>query len=339
MIDPHVHFRDGEQAAKETLVHAMEVAALCGFKGFFDMPNTSPPLTDEKAILERLAKGERVAQGGLFYGVYGGVTTDSNQVRELVRLHKTLFPRLVGLKMYAGHSTGNMGIIGKEQQREVYETLSSAGYRGLLALHCEKEELLKEGLPHPLARPPEAEIESIRDQLELAQKSGFGGTLHICHISTKASLDLVKQAKKRGQKVSCGVTPHHLLLNKDLFSEKDNLLKMNPPLRGEDERLALFEALLEGSIDWVESDHAPHTLQDKAAGAAGIPGFAGMLLLLKRLTEAGVSQSQLERLYGGRVAEVFEIELPVRVPTPEQIETALEVARRSYPWDPYVTLH
>ncbi|NLA92137.1 MAG: dihydroorotase [Spirochaetales bacterium] len=339
MIDPHVHFRDGEQSAKETLLHAMEVASLCGFTGFFDMPNTSPPLTSEKAILERLTKGERVAQGGLFYGVYGGITTDSDQVRELVRLHKNLFPRMVGLKMYAGHSTGNMGIVGRDAQRKVYETLSSANYRGVLALHCEKEELLKEGLLHPLARPPEAETESVRDQLELAQESGFAGTLHICHISTIASLELVKKAKGEGRKVSCGVTPHHVLLNLEAFNAADNLLKMNPPLRGEAERSALFEALLEGSIDWVESDHAPHTLQDKDGGAAGIPGFGGMLLLLKRLSEAGVSLSQLERLYGGRVAEVFEIEIHVKVPTLEQIETALEVARRSYPWDPYVTLH
>ena len=339
MIDPHVHFRDGVQSAKETLQHGIEVAQLCHFNAFFDMPNTMPPLTDEKAILERLERGEALTKGELFYGVYGGITTDSDQVREMVALHQRLFPRIIGLKMYAGHSTGRMGIIMVEEQERVYETLTEGGYRGVLALHCEKEELLRESPNHSLARPPEAEIESIRDQIRLAKKSGFEGTLHICHISTKASVELVNEAKRGGLKISCGVTPHHTLLNASDSNSKDNLLKMNPPLRQEEDRQALFKALLEGSIDWVESDHAPHTLQDKREGASGIPGFRGMLLLLKRLMGAGVSLPQLERLFGGRVCEVFGLELAVKVPTLEQIEIALEGARQSYPWDPYQALH
>ncbi|MFA7539473.1 MAG: dihydroorotase, partial [Sphaerochaetaceae bacterium] len=84
---------------------------------------------------------------------------------------------------------------------------------------------------------------------------------------------------------------------------------------------------------------APHTFQDKREGASGIPGFRGMLLLLKRLMGAGVSLPQLERLFGGRVCEVFGLELAVKVPTLEQIEIALEGARQSYPWDPYQALH
>ncbi|MFA7370686.1 MAG: dihydroorotase [Sphaerochaetaceae bacterium] len=346
MVDPHVHFRDGLQSSKETISHGSAVGYACGFRAFFDMPNTPEPLTGEKAILERLAMGQAKVHRDVFYGVYGGLTAQEEQIEALVKLHKRLFPRMVGLKMFAGHSTGNMGIVDFEQQRSVYKTLTKSGYKGVLALHCEKEALLRGELwnpqdpaSHSLSRPVRAEVASISDQLELVKESGYQGHIHICHLSTKESLSLVLKAKGEGLKISCGLTPHHALLNQNSSSKEGNLLKMNPPLRAEEERDALYNALLRGEIDWVESDHAPHTLEDKREGASGIPGFGGMVLLLRRLEEAGVKKEVLEHLFGARVCEVFNMELKVEVPALEQLELGLSLARQSYPWDPYKQLH
>ncbi|MGH0053236.1 MAG: dihydroorotase, partial [Sphaerochaetaceae bacterium] len=140
-------------------------------------------------------------------------------------------------------------------------------------------------------------------------------------------------------RVSCAVTPHHALLNSDDAKTYTLFTKMNPPLRSETERSALFAALLTGTIDWIESDHAPHTLQDKKAGASGIPGFSGILLLVKALMEQGASSSLLQQLLGGRVQEVFG--LPVRnvfIPDYDDLESYSLLSAREYPWDSYRNL-
>jgi len=346
MIDPHVHLRDGAQANKETLLHGMGIGVLCGITAFFDMPNTAVPLTTEVAIRERLIAGAEAAQkvsgNTPFYGVYGGVTAHAAQVLTLVKLYQELHPKMVGMKMFAGHSTGSMGVIGLAEQRAVYQNLVAGGYRGVLAVHCEKESLLRPELwnkhnpaSHILARPGQAEVSSVADQIALVRETGFQGTLHICHISTAESVALVEQARIEGMRITCGVTPHHALLNDSLASTEGNLLKMNPPLRSEADRKALFTALCEGRVDWIESDHAPHTLVDKAEGASGIPGFAGMLLLLKRLQQAQVAPAELEQLYGKRVCTVFDIDLPVTLPDVASMDRALAIARSAYPWDPF----
>ncbi len=349
MIDVHVHLRDGEQANKETLLHGMRVGVACGIQAFFDMPNTAVPLTTETAIRERLVAGAKAAalvKGYTpFYGVYGGITTHISQILSMVELHRKLFPNMVGLKMFGGHSTGNMGIVNNADQKLVYKTLAEAEYTGVLAVHCEKEALLRPELwdpnnpvSHTWARPAEAEVSSIADHITYAQELNFRGTLHICHISTGKSIELVNQARAQGMRISCGATPHHALLNDALAGTKGNLLKMNPPLRSEADRKAVFQALCEGRIDWIESDHAPHTLEDKAEGASGIPGFVGMVLLVNRLQQAGVSQSTLEQLCGKRACRTFGIDLPVEVPNlADQGETLLRM-RSAYPWDPFASL-
>lgn len=350
MIDPHVHLRDGMQAHKETLLHGMNIGVLCGITAFFDMPNTAVPLTTAVAIRERLTAGEQAAQKVSgetpFYGVYGGVTANATQVQTLVRLYQELHPKMVGMKMFAGHSTGSMGIISFTEQKQVYQNLVAGGYRGVLVVHCEKESFLRPELwdkqrpaSHTLARPVQAEVSSIADQIALVQETGFQGTLHICHISTAESLALVEQARLEGMRITCGVTPHHALLNDTVTSTEGHLLKMNPPLRPEADRKALFTALCEGRVDWIESDHAPHTLADKAEGAAGIPGFAGMVLLFERLQQAGVSHAELEQLYGKRAGTVFAIDLPVTLPDITSMDSALASARSAYPWDPFLSLY
>ena len=290
MIDPHVHLRDWNQAAKETLRHGFSVAWRAGLDGLFEMPNTDPPLTTRETILRRIDDADAALRGlgvGLFHGLYAGLTAVPRQIEEAVRAWRELFPRVVGLKMFAGNSTGNMGIRMREEQALVYRTLAALGFTGVLAVHCEKEELLRPGdgdsarpVSHARARPPAAEVASVDDQVQLAQKAAFRGTLAVCHISTPWALDILKGGHSKGPaaaagfRVACGLTPHHALLDANMMEGPDGvLLKVNPPLRPKPMPSIMLQRLFDGDIDWIETDHAPHTRADKVEGfASGIPG-------------------------------------------------------------------
>lgn len=342
MIDPHVHLRDWNLSEKETLSHGLRVAQKSGFTALIDMPNTNPPLTTHKEIVRRIADVQQLNQP-VSYHLWAGVTNDPDQIREVVQAFDELFPHVVGLKLFAGHSTGNMGLIEEETQKSVYHHLSELRYTGPVALHCEKETLLRPDLydnhdfsTQSLARPPEAELASISDQIRLSEEAGFTGTLHICHLSTYEGLLLVEAAKQKGKRITCGVTPHHLLLNEETAKDRTLYAKMNPPLRSEETRKRLFAALLEGRIDWIESDHAPHTLADKEAGASGIPGFSGMLLLLKILYEHDLPKGMLTNLFGKRVQETLN--LPAQEIILPEYETLLPLivqASKEYPYDSF----
>ena len=353
MVDPHVHLRDWEDRAKDTIEHGIKVALDCNFTEVFDMPNTKPPLTNREVILDRLADASEALnnlhKSNFNYRVYAGLTTDKNQIKEVVETYFELFPMVIGLKMFAGHSTGNMGIVSKEDQLSVFKSLVENNYNGVLAIHCEKESLMdsskfdkKDLSTQSIARPAIAEIESVKDMISIAKQSSFKGTLHIVHISTKEALELVKitKAEDNSFKISCGATAHHALLNS---SAADNIsyAKMNPPLRDEEDRIAIFNGLLDGSIDWIESDQAPHTIEDKKNGAGGIPGFSGSLLLIDELIKAGASKSRITSLVGKRVYEVFNLDtsgVSFAVGNIKLLKQKSDAASREYPYDAFVSL-
>ena len=341
MTDAHVHLRDWNQNSKETVLHGMLTGAKAGFDIFFDMPNTNPPVTSRDAALKRLELGS-VAERQLgklgydvHYHIYLGLTQDKDQIAEMVRTYNDLFPKVCGLKLFASQSTGNMGIIGKDNQYGIYRALSELDYRGVLAVHCEKEELFRpDEVSHSKKRPSESEEASVRDQIENAERSGFKGKLHIAHISTEGALDAVREARRRGKiRVTCGATPHHILLNSD---SESMIVKMNPPLRSESDRLAVWNALFDGTINWVESDHAPHTLEDKENGASGIPGFEGMLLTIQALRKAGMTETRLTELFCTNALSTFGID-EKSSPVPEVTQQMLESARSAYPFSAWKT--
>lgn len=320
MIDPHVHLRDWNQADKETLVHGFQVALSVGIHGLFEMPNTDPPLTSKERIVQRLKDGDAALEalgGGLFHGVYGGVTQKREQLEEMVSLWKELFPRVVGLKYFAGHSTGDMGVIGEHVQSKLFKDLVELGFTGVLAIHCEEESLLRSDrwnptVPesHSQARPEVAELVSVSNQLAMASEVGFQGVIHICHVSTPKVIHLIERWREQNPPftITTGVTPHHLLLSDTLQrGTTGNELKMNPPLRSEESRAELMELFLAGRIDWIESDHAPHTLEDKRRGASGIPGIPGYRLLVEYLRGLGISPHELTLRTEKRVVEVFQL--------------------------------
>lgn len=323
MIDPHVHLRDWGQQDRETLQHGISCAAAAGIDALFEMPNTDPVLTSAELIEKRIFDArEAVERAGvrMHYGLYAGLTSDPEQRARMIETHSRLFPAVIGFKLFAGHSTGHMGITEESAQLGIYQQLTAADYRGLLAVHCEKESLLHPELydpadpvSHTHARAASAEIASVRDQLRFAGLSAFRGTLHICHVSLPESVLLIEEARASGVlqcRVTCGVTPHHALLDIRDHEYAGNLVKMNPPLRSVEARSKLFELLLQGRIDWIESDHAPHSLRQKQEGASGIPGFVGYAYLVKVLEAHGLPADRIARLTGDRFCEVLGVEIP-----------------------------
>ena len=338
MIDPHVHLRDWNEKEKETLVHGMESGYLSGIDTFFDMPNTNPPITNRENALKRIEDGikaeEELRKRGMdvHYHLYLGLTPNKEQISEMVSLYSSLFPRIIGLKLFASHSTGNMGIIDEEEEKNVFQVLADLDYKGVVAVHAEKTSLFTTNASHALSRPSISEIESVRDMIEFATDAGFKGRLHIAHISTKGALELVKKAKEEGKiKITSGATPHHALFN---LESENKYLKMNPPLREEEDRAFIFSSLLSGDIDWIESDHAPHTLRDKENGKCGIPGFKGTLLLIDKLRECGISEERLEKLLNTNIASTFGLgNSKLSIPTDTQGREKIIGDR--YPFDPY----
>ena len=293
MIDCHVHCRDEGQKEKEKIAHALHVAETAGLDGIFDMPNTKRPVISEERVVERLELAEK-ANPSVFYGLYVGVTADKEQVGEAVRIYRK-FPQVVGLKMFAGKSVGDLTVKNPEDQLMVYEQLTSFGYGGVLAVHCEKESEMNSDLfdfnnpiTHGDARPEIAETKSIEDQIKFAKQVNYMGKLHIVHVSTSKSVELVRKAKaEKLVRISCGVTPGHLLLDNEVMKRKNGIFyKVNPPLRGPETREELFEDFIKGYIDVLESDHAPHTYEDKMKRhMSGLPNLAfwpEVINLLKR---------------------------------------------------------
>ena len=322
MIDPHVHLRDWSQSSRETLRHGLEVAYRAGLDGVFEMPNTDPPLTSRELILRRINDADAATRSlgiSIFHGLYAGLTAVPRQIEESVRAWQELFPRVVGLKMFAGQSTGNMGIGSVDEQALVYRTLAALGYTGMLAVHCEKEALMRaeawdpaQPASHARARPPAAEVASVDDQMRLAAAASFRGTLHVCHISTPWAVDLLRNAHGAAAselRVTCGLTPHHALLDASMMEEEDGLLlKVNPPLRPRPQPALMLRRLLEGGIDWIETDHAPHGRRDKTDGfASGVPGLPFYPRFVRMLRERGAPDATIVELTHGSICRRFGI--------------------------------
>jgi dihydroorotase len=348
MIDPHVHLRDGAQAAKETLRHGLSVAWRAGLDGVFEMPNTDPPLTTRDEIRRRIDAADAAirAEGiGIFHGLYAGVTAVPRQIEEAVRAWRELFPRVVGLKLFAGHSTGNMGVVDEREQKLVYRTLAALGFTGVLAVHCEKETMMKPAdwdparpVTHARARPPAAEVASVDDQKKLARAAGFQGILHVAHISTPWAVDLVRgrheTADPGAPRMTCGLSPHHALLDAGMMETgRGILLKVNPPLRPLPMPSLMLEHLRDGSIDWVETDHAPHTLEDKTVRhASGFPGLPFYPRFVSLLAARGFTPERIRDITHDSICRAFGITLAA---SGRRGDPGLA---REYPFDPYEAL-
>ncbi len=341
IIDAHVHCRDFAQRKKETVRHALEVARDSGVSAIFDMPNTDPALTTKELILARLALAKEAGVSDVFYGLYAGVTPHPEQIKGVVALSR-LSPQVVGLKMYAGQSVGDLAIPTCEEQGLVYATLASEGYEGVIVVHAEKEdhflpELWDAHKPfsHCLARPEAAEIASVQDQIQLSQLMGYKGKLHIPHISSPKAVEIITEARKHKVDISCSVCPHHLLFDwTQMDGENGILWKMNPPLRAAESRAGLVGLLKRGEIDWIETDHAPHLYEEKVGSPwmSGIPGLASWPFFLEYLRREGFSDARIRELVFDNVANRFGVDIAYRMGRPLVDRTG------DYAFQPYARL-
>lgn len=165
----------------------------------------------------------------------------------------------------------------------------------------------------------------------MAKESGFNGKLHIAHISSPRAVDLVVQANEQGMDVSSGICPHHFIYDwNQMYDENGLLWKMNPPLRELDSRERIFQYLRDGKIDWIETDHAPHTLEEKTGNPymSGIPGIAWWPIFEEFLRQQNFSDTQIEELTFSNIVRRFGLNVG-------RSHRPLKDRRADYPFDPY----
>jgi dihydroorotase len=257
-VDLHVHAREDAshtQNYKETFETAGQAAINGGVVAFADMPNNPIPPVDDKSYE---IKNELTKKSGAPILLYAAIAKDTKP------LHKK-----VPYKVFMGQSIGHLFFTSYES---LEETLKN--YKGeCVSFHCEDPKILeefKDASTHESKRPKEAEISAVDVALQLIEKYNLTGK--ICHCSTVEGIEKIVKAKSRGVKVSVEVTPHHLFYDETFFTpENHHLFQVNPPIRQTKEnRLGLIAALKKGDIDYLATDHAPHTIEEKAKGISGL---------------------------------------------------------------------
>lgn len=261
LVDVHVHLREPGFFYKETVRTGTEAAARGGYTAVCAMPNLNPApdtpahVREQLAIIERDAKVRVLPYGCITMGQKGrGELCDYAALRPFV----------------AGFSDDGRGVQDEVTMREAMRRVKAAG--GMIVAHCEDESLLNGGCIHDGAYArahghkgicSESEWRQVERDLRLAKETGC--PYHVCHVSTKESVALIRRAKDEGVDVTCETAPHYLLLC-DGQLEEDGRFKMNPPIRSAEDRDALVEGLRDGTIDCIATDHAPHSAEEKSHG-------------------------------------------------------------------------
>lgn len=271
LVDVHVHYRDPGQTYKEDIKTGSEAAARGGFTTVGAMPNVMP-VPDTPELMQKMV-AENKAKGIVHIFQYGPITKEETTDK---------IPDYAGLKKAGTFALSNDGH-GVQTAQTMYLAMQKAKENDLIvATHAQDDSLfnhgiVNEGASSRLNLPPVtelAETTQIARDLLLAQKTGVH--YHICHVSTKTSVELVRMAKARGINVTCEVAPHHILLTEDDIPKDNGYFKMNPPLRTKEDQAALLVGLLDGTIDLIATDHAPHAKSEKQGGmkdaAFGITG-------------------------------------------------------------------
>ncbi|PWW27441.1 dihydroorotase [Cytobacillus oceanisediminis] len=272
-IDLHIHLREPGGERKETIETGTKAAAKGGFTTVAAMPNTRP-VPDTKEQMEKLNKRieEKAAVRVLPYA--------SITIRELGQ-ELTDFKALKEAGAFAFTDDG----VGVQSAAMMLDAMKQAAEINMpIVAHCEENTLINKGSVHDGVFAKEHGLNGIPSVCESVQiardvllAEAAGCHYHVCHISTKESVRVVRDAKRAGIKVTAEVTPHHLLLCEEDIPGLDPNFKMNPPLRGADDRDALIDGLLDGTIDFIATDHAPHTAEEKGEGMVLAPfGIVGL---------------------------------------------------------------
>ena len=307
-VDVHVHLREPGFGYKERIETGTMAAARGGYSTVCPMPNLNPVpdtvenLKVQQDIIDRDAKIEVLPYAAITMGRKG------EELVDVASLHD---------KVCAFSDDGSGVQVDGMMERAMTEAVK---YDALIAAHCEVEELLKGGYIHDgeYAREhghkgicSESEWAQVKRDIEIAER--LGCRYHVCHISTKETVQLVREAKARGAKVTCETGPHYLIFT-DMDLEEDARWKMNPPIRSAEDRAALIEGIKDGTIDMIATDHAPHSVEEKSRGlkdsAMGIVGLETAFAALNtHLVKKGViSLEHLVRIMSLNPRKVFRIE-------------------------------
>lgn len=301
-IDPHVHFRDPGLTQKEDFKTGSESAANGGFTTVIDMPNTIPKTNTYKALKEKIAIADK--KSIVNYELQAGWNT-------LEEMEKMISLNPISFKIF-------MDLENDETLEGIFEDLGTlkktTSYNGLVAVHCENKAIIKkeisrlkqkeENIPidYSYARPAKAEDESVKQAIELASANNLN--LHICHLSSKKSLNLAKS-----NNVSYEFTPHHLLLDNSTYNTYGTMIKTNPPLREAKDKINISD-IDENTI--IGTDHAPHTLEDKNQGvwssSPGIPGLETVVsLLLTQVNKGNLDLKLIPKILSKNAAKVYNL--------------------------------
>lgn len=306
-IDLHIHLREPGGEKKETIATGTMAAAHGGFTTVAAMPNTRP-VPDSKEQMESLQA--RIKENANVRVLpYGSIT-----IRELGQ-ELTDF---AGLKAAGAFALSDDGV-GVQSAGMMLEAMKKAAENDLaIVAHCEENSLINKGSVHEGVFSKQHGLNGIPSVCESVQiardvllAEAAGCHYHVCHISTKESVRAVRDAKRAGIHVTAEVTPHHLLLCDEDIPSLDANYKMNPPLRGADDRAALIEGLMDGTIDFIATDHAPHTMEEKSEGMQLAPfGIVGLetafpLLYTNFVLENKMTLEQLIAYLTKQPAEAF----------------------------------
>ncbi len=261
--DVHVHFREPGFSYKETILSGSLAAARGGYTAVCAMPNLNPVpdslphLREETALIEKTAAIPVLPYAALTVGERGEALSDMEALAPFC----------------AAFSDDGRGVQSEEMMREAMKKAKALGK--IVAAHCEVNALLRGGYIHAGAYAAahghrgivsESEWRQIERDVRLAAETGCA--YHVCHISAKESVQIIREAKRAGVDVTCETAPHYLLLD-DTCLQEDGRFKMNPPLRAPADREALIEGVLDGTVDMIATDHAPHAAHEKAKGLEG----------------------------------------------------------------------
>ena len=324
--DVHVHFREPGFSYKETVASGTRAAARGGYTAVCTMPNLNPVPDSREHLqlqLDAINKDALIATypyGALTVGQRGEIPSDMEAMTENV----------------IAFSDDGRGVQSEDMMRALMQRAKALGK--MVVAHCEDNSLLRGGYIHDgiYAKEhghrgicSESEWGQIKRDLRLAEE--IGCAYHVCHISTKESVALIREAKARGVNVTCETAPHYLVMSdRDLC--EDGRFKMNPPLRDESDRAALVEGILDGTVDMIATDHAPHSAEEKSRGlensAFGIVGLeTAFPILYTELCKTGILS--LERL-----VELMSINPRRRFGISSDAGWTVWDVEREYPIDP-----
>ncbi len=270
-VDVHVHLREPGFLYKETIKTGTLAAAHGGYTTICPMPNLNPVpdsldnLKIELDAIEKDAVVRTIPYGSITKGELGQELADMENMAEFV----------------VAFSDDGKGVQNDEMMEQAM--LKAKELNKIIVAHCEDNSLLEGGYIHKGEYAKlhnhkgicsESEWKQVERDLELVRKTGC--SYHVCHVSTKESVELIRQAKKDGLDVTCETAPHYLVLN-DMDLQEDGRFKMNPPIRSEEDRLALIAGINDGTIDMIATDHAPHSAEEKSKGLSGsMMGVVGL---------------------------------------------------------------